>query len=71
MSTPHHHRRDSSGAGQQHQVPQRKHHRGPHLDYSHTVSSEEGPPASLLPQATDEIRSELKNSQTVALWRAS
>ncbi len=29
------------------------------------VSSEEGPPASLLPQATEEIRSELKNPQTV------
>ncbi len=29
VSTPHHHR---CGAGQQHQVPRRKHHRGPHLD---------------------------------------
>ncbi len=37
----------------------------PHLDYSHTVSSEEGPPASLLPQVTGEIWSELKNPQTV------
>ncbi len=63
---PHQHRWDSSsGAGQQHQVPRHKHHWGPHLDYSHTVSNEEGPPASLLPQATEEIRSELKNPQTV------
>ncbi len=52
---PHHHRQDSSGAGQQLQVPWRSHHRGSHLDYSHTVSSEEGPPASLLPQATEEL----------------
>ncbi len=29
------------------------------------------PPVSLLSQATEEIRSELKNPQTVALWRAS
>ncbi len=52
---PHHHRQDSSGAGQQLQVTWRSHHRGSHLDYSHTVSSEEGPPATLLPQATEEI----------------
>ncbi len=38
---------------------------GPHLDYSHIVSSDEGPPASLLPQATAEIWSELKTPQTV------
>ncbi len=43
-----------------HQVPRRKHHRGPHLDYSHTVSSEEGPLSSLLPQATEDIWSKLK-----------
>ncbi len=60
-----HHRQDSSGAGQQLQVPWRSHHRGSHLDYSHTVSSEEGPPASLLPQATEEIWPELKHPQTV------
>ncbi len=29
------------------------------------------PPVSLLSQATEEIRSELKNPQTAALWRAS
>ncbi len=62
---PHHHRQDSSGAGQQLQVPRRKHHRGTHLDYSHTVSSGEGPPASLIPQATEEIWSEFKNPQKV------
>ncbi len=44
---------------------QGKHHRGPYLDYSHTVSRDEGPPASLLPKASEEIRSELKNPQTV------
>ncbi len=32
---------------------------------THTVSSEEDPPVSLLPQATEEIWSELKNPQTV------
>ncbi len=49
-----------------------QHHRGPHLDYSHTVSSEEGTPASLLPQATEEIWSEKNpDSSTVTLWRAS
>ncbi len=62
---PHLHRRDSIGAGQQHQVPRHKHHWGPHLEYSHMVSSKEGPPVSLLPRATKEFQSEFKNPQAV------
>ncbi len=72
MSTPHHHRQDSAtssirflGVNITEDLK---------LDYSHTVSSEEGPPASLFLQVIEEIRSELKKSSdscTVALWRAS